>query len=179
MKKQLQATSVKRLLTTTIVALILVAGGGFYLAVQQIKSFAVTTNHTAADAEASERNIEKLQELKQSLAQSESLVEKSNKLFATEATYQSQALKDVQRYATTIGLTISSTNFDSNPASTGRSFSIALQSPVNYEKLIRFLDAIEGNLPKMQIQSMKISRSDAGTASDVDVSDITIGISTR
>ena len=185
MKKSMQATSLRRLLI--VVILLILAGGtvAFYYGVVQIKAFAIEANHINADAEASASNIDKLRTLKQALADSETLIDKANKVFATDANYQSQGLKDVQKYAKSFGLTISSTNFDTKSSenstlasSSAKSFMITLQSPVNYKGLLQFLNAIEGNLPKMQVTSLTVSRPPSGNA-DVVVGDITIGISTR
>jgi len=186
MKTSMKASSIQKLLTLLIVILILVVGGGFYLGVQQVKSVAVGVNHTAADAEASAENVEKLAELKRTLAQSETLVSKANKLFASDTTYQSQALKDVQKYANESGLTISNTNFDTAAADTsgafttpGKTFAITLQTPVSYKGLLRFLDAIEGSLPKMQVSSIRLAHPTTKGADNVVVGDITITVSTR
>lgn len=184
MKKQMKATSVRKLLTTLILILILAGAGGFYLGLQQVKNYAVAVSHTAADATASAQNVKSLEQLKQTLAQSSSLVDKANKLFSTESGYQSQALKDVQKYASESGLTISNTNFSAGSTATpvvsgGHTFVISLQSPVDYKKLLQFLNDVEGNLPKMQIISLDLSRPTGTAAGQVAIGDTTIEISTR
>ncbi len=186
MKKQIQATSVRKLLTALIVLLILAGAAGFYYGLQQVKDFAVTVSHTSADATASAQNVKALQQLKENLAESETLVNKANQLFSTDANYQSQALKDVQKYASEAGLTISNTNFDPQASATttgligaGHTFVISLQSPVDYKKLLQFLDSVEGNLPKMQIVSLDLTRPTSGSANEVVIGDTTIQISTR
>ena len=186
MKKQMKATAVRKLLTTVIVILILAGAAGFYFGLQQVKSFALVASHTAADATASAKNVKSLQDLKENLAESGTLVDKANQLFSTDASYQSQALKDVQKYASESGLTISNTNFDPGSGATtagvigtGHTFVISLQSPVEYKKLLQFLNDIEGNLPKMQIVSLELSRPTSGTAGQVGIGDTTIEISTR
>jgi len=185
MKNSMKATSVRKLLTALIVLLILAAAGGFYYGVQQVKSLATEVNHTTADAAASDTNVQKLQELKQSLAQSETLVNKANKLFSTNDNYQSQSLKDVQKYASSFGLTISNTNFEPQvnetgaAPTTGTTFAITLQAPVSYKSLLQFLDAIEGNLPKMQIASITLNRPTSAGADGVIVGDINLTVATR
>lgn len=186
MKKQMKATSVRKLLTTLIVLLILLGAGGFYLGLQQVKSVAITASHTSADATASAQNVKNLQQLKESLAESGSLVNKANQLFSTDASYQSQALKDIQKYASVSGLTISNTNFDPSSGAgaagiigSGHTFVISLQSPVDYKKLLQFLNAVEGNLPKMQIISLDLSRPTSGSNGQVAIGNTTIEISTR
>lgn len=185
MKKGLKATTMRTVLIFLIVILIIGGAGGFYLGLQQVQSYAVEVSHTAADAHASERNIDDLQQLKQNLAESETLVAKANQLFATDASYQSQALKDIQKYASSAGITIVNTNFDSSADSgtpsglSGHNFVISIQSPVSYSKLITFLDSIEGNLPKMQVVSVDLSRATGGGEDTVSSGDIKIAIATR
>jgi len=183
MKKSggMKATSIRGLLSFVIVVLILGIAGGFYLGLEKVREFSISVNHTVADADASGGSVDELQKLKQALAQSETLVNKANLVFATEANYQSQALKDVQKYASTFGVTIKNTDFGGATSTVGaRSFVITLQSPVDYNKLLQFLDAIEGNLPKMQIASISLSRPTTGDLNKtVETGTITIGISTR
>lgn len=183
MKKGMQATSVKKFLIVVIVLLLSATAGAFYLGLQVIKGHATEVNHTVADSNASSEKVETLRNLKQYLSDSQSLVEKANQLFSTEADYQSVALSDLQRYAAATGVTIANTNFDNNDAdgasAGGHSVTIGLASPVSYNSLIRFLDAIEGNLPKMQVSGIDISRPSSGNAGQVEVQDITIMISTR
>ena len=180
MKKSMTATSTRSFLTVVIVILIIALGGGFYLALQQVKAYSVEVSHAVVDSEASGKQIEQLQALKQALAERESLVNKANQLFATNDNYQSQAIKDVQKYAQTYGVTITNTSFEPAVAGVdGHIFVITLQSPVSYSKLMQFLDAIEGNLPKMQVNSVNLGRSTAGNAGDVTTDAIKIGISTK
>jgi hypothetical protein len=180
MKKSMKASSLRSFLIVLIIILLLGVAGGFYLGFQQIKTFAIEVSHTAVDAEASGKQIEELQILKRELEAREDLVTKANKLFATEDSYQSQALSDVQRYARTFDVTILNTDFESDPrGAADNTFVITLESPVSYTKLLKFLDAIEGNLPKMQVTSVSIGRTSSGSANAVTTEAIKIGISTR
>jgi len=181
-KKSMKATDIKKLLSFLLVLIIAGTAGGFYYGLQQVKTFAVEVDHTVTDSNASGNKVEELRRLKSVLAEQEQLVAKANTLFSTGENYQSQAVKDVQKYASTFGLTISNTNFNPEnapPAVSGKTFAITVQSPVQYEKMLQFLDAIEGNLPKMQIASITIGRAEANGATNVTTSDITIMVSTR
>lgn len=179
----MKATSARKLLLSLFVLIIIGGGAGIYFGLEQIKTLAVDVSHTTADAHASEDRIEGLQKLQQALAQRESLISKANKLFTTDTNYQSQALTDIQRYASKTGVAISSTDFNTdNQGATGlggRSFTVKLKSPVAYDKLLKFMNAIEGNLPKMQITKIEISRPSAPSGNDVNVGDISITVSTR
>lgn len=171
------ANSLRAFLSVLIVVLILGVGAGFYYAYQQIRAFAVTVSHSAVDAEASEKQIDELQQLKKQLAEREALVAKAEKLFSTPDSYQGQALIDVQNYARAYGLTIANTSFEpTTEGSNDHIFVINIQSPVEYTKLINFLEAIEGNLPKMQVTNISIGRQQGD---QVSVESIKIKVSTR
>ncbi len=183
-KTGMKATSLRSLLTFLIVILIAGTVVGFYLGLQLVREASVEVSHTAQDAQASGKAIDELQQLKVTLTQSQALVTKANQLFTTSTGYQAQALKDVQKYASETGVTISKTNFDTgandpNLSTNAKPFSITLQSPVSYSKLINFLDAIEGNLPKMQVTSMELTRPAAGGIDNVGIGDVKIVVSTR
>lgn len=56
---------------------------------------------------------------------------------------------------------------------------VTVQSPVSYSKLLKFLNAIEGNLPKMQITGISISRPTATSGDTIVTDKITITVATR
>jgi len=189
MKKSagLKASSLKKLLGFLLVLVTIGVAGGFYLGLHEVRTFSIDVSHVVADSQASGNTISELQQLKQSLSQSEALVTKANQMFSTNANYQSQALTDVRKYASNAGITISNTDFEAGsdaapsapvPAN-GKAFTIKLQSPVSYAKLLQFIANIEGNLPKMQIMGLKVNRVASGTSDQVEVGDIKITISTR
>ena len=176
-KKQFKPQNLRTLLS---MLLIVVAGGGaavFYLGNTIVGDYAVEVNHRLADAEASGKQIEELQTLKSQLAQSNSLVSKANMIFATPGNYQSRAITDLERYAEAAGLVITKTTLDN--ARAGRySVTIQLQQPVSFSRLIGFLNNIEGNIPKMQVSSIKLGPGSDGSNS-VSTGDIKIDISVR
>ncbi|MDB5162131.1 MAG: hypothetical protein JWM52_639 [Candidatus Saccharibacteria bacterium] len=185
-KPGMKATSVRGLLTFVVIVLIAGTVAGFYFGLQLVRDASVDVSHTAQDAQASGKAIDDLQQLKITLTQSQALVTKANQLFTTSTAYQAQALKDVQKYANETGVTISKTNFDTGSANdpnatanTSKPLSITLQAPVSYSKLLNFLDAIEGNLPKMQVTSMELIRPVGGGIDNVTVGDVKIVVSTR
>lgn len=180
-KSNLQATTVRNILLGILLLTIAAAGAGFYYGLEQVRAYAVEVSHTTADANAGDKNIENLRKLKQTLTDSESLVAKANKVFATKDNYQSQAVTDVQRYAKFAGVAIAQTKFsdDKNSLATDLPMTIRLESPTEYSKLLKFLNAVEGNVPKMQITGISLSRPTPAQGDRVDVDEITITISTR
>jgi len=184
MKKEgMKASSVRKLLSALMVILILVAAAGFYYGIEQVREVSVDVSHTVADADASGKNIEKLQQLKSALAQRQALVDKASQLFATESSYQTQSVTDIQKYASTYGLNVTKTDFgsgtDTQSGVTGHPVVITLQSPVPYDKFLQFLNALEGNLPKMQVTSVELGHKTNGGPNDFTTKDIKITVSTR
>lgn len=186
--KSMKATTTRNFLSLLMVLIILGSAVGFYFGLQIIKDYATVVSHTVSDANASGKNIEKLSALKQALTEREALVAKANTLFSTPETYQSQALKDIRKYANDSGVVVSNTQFDkaetptsttaiSTTPATSLPVTVTLQTPVSYSKLLKFLDAIEGNLPKMQVTGVSLSR--AGAGDDITTDKITITVSTR
>jgi len=186
--KGMKATSTRNILAFLMFVVIAGAAAGFYFGLQTIRTYALDVSHTVSDANASGKNVEQLSELKQALADREPLVAKANSLFATEATYQSQVLKDLQKYASDAGITISNTSFDKQSASdtapiasavTSESVVVTVSSPVSYARLMKFLDELEGNLPKLQVTGISLSRPANATGDLVATDKITITVATR
>ncbi|MDB5160478.1 MAG: hypothetical protein JWO99_741 [Candidatus Saccharibacteria bacterium] len=187
---KMNAVTVRNFLAFAMVIIVLGATVGFYFGLQLIKTYALDVSHTVSDASASGRNVKQLSVLKTQLAERETLVTKANQLFATQDTYQLQSLKDLQKYAGEVGISITNTEFDTGTtpppaagatptATAGHSIVVTLQSPVSYAKFIQFLDAIEGNLPKMQITGVSISRPDNASGDQIITDKITITVATR
>src|SRR5690606_24018221 len=113
------------------------------------------------------------------------LIVKANNIFATPSNYQSKALNDIQKYADKYGLKIDDYNFDdrseaeAGPESSSKPMTITFQNPSSYTGLIRFLDAIEGNLPKMTVSAIDLSRASSASSNNVNINRLTIEIFTR
>ena len=72
---------------------------------------------------------------------------------------------------------IAETSFD-DPSTGSYTVTITPTQPVNYAQLIQFLKLVEGNLPKMQINSIDITAVENSSES-VEVNEIKIGIAVR
>jgi len=181
--KKLNATTIRNALAFLLVVIVLGSGVGFYFGLQLIKSYAVEVSHAVSDSNASAKNIDQLSQLKQQLATGQALVAKADALFSTPDTYQTQALKDISKYAAESGVNISSIDSSSQAAATGVSSAysetVTLQSPVSYMKFLQFLDDIEGNLPKMQITGITIGRPTNPSGDLITTEKITVTVSTK
>jgi hypothetical protein len=184
--KMTQATTTRNILATTLVIVIIGAIVGFYFGLQIIKAYALEVTHTVTDSHASGQNIDALSKLQQQLAAGQGLVAKADALFSTPAAYQTQALKDISKYASDAGISISSIDSAKPTTATGAAVTtpdyseiITVQSPVSYAKFLQFLDAIEGNLPKMQITGITIGRPSIPSGDLITTDKITVTVSTR
>ncbi len=178
-KKQFRPQNLRAILAFMLVVLVLGGGAAFYWGIGLVREYAVEVEHRLADADASGQQLQGLQTLKNQLAQSDSLVEKANQLFATPASYQQLALKSVKNYADAAGLSIANTSFGDPGAEGSHTLAMTLRGPVSYSKLIAFLSNIESNLPKMQVSSISLGRTETGAADSVRTGDIKINISVR
>jgi Tfp pilus assembly protein PilO len=177
-KKQFTPAALRSILATLLVVVVASGGAVFYFGLEMVREFASEVNQSTADAEASGKQINQLQTLKNQLSQSNSLVDKANKLFATPTNYQS-AQQDIESYAKAAGISIASITFPDAGQSNTRSMSVNLKNPVSYTGLIAFLNNIEGNLPKLQVSSITLSHSSKAGANFVEVGEIKIDISVR
>ncbi len=176
-KKSFTPQTLRSILATLLV--LILAGGGalFYLGITELREYSTLVNQRLADAEASGKQVDELQHLKGQLANSTTLVNKANQLFIAPGSFQSRALADVRKYANAANLSIERTSFEEDGAHT---IVVRLRSPVPYDNLVMFLSNIEGNLPKLQVNSLSLHRVDGGNSSNmVRVDDIKIDVSVR
>ena len=179
MTKPKQTPSEKLKLSLVVIFVLAIIGPGvaFYFASVALRDYATDVNNRLEDARASYDQISNLQVLKTQLAQSELLITKANSLLATADTYQAQALKDIREHASQSGITVSAIEFDEATQISGaKSIKVQLSDTVQYKQLIEFLNGIETNIPKMQVQTITIAPTDEASASQVKVSNLTINI---
>lgn len=187
-----QAISARNFLSFLMVAIILAAGVGFYFGYRLIKQYADEVNKTVTASQSTVQSPAQLDALKKQVAERQALVAKSNQLFTTSDNYQTQALKDVQAYASQSGVTITNTEFSKLTTATApttasstpqtaatNSIVVSLKSPVSYDKLLHFLHGIENNLPKLQVTGLVIGRPNPATGDSVTVDKITITVATN
>lgn len=178
-KQTFKASNLRALLAFLLIAVVIGGGALFYYGLGIVRDYSVEVNHRLKDADASGRQVQQLQFLKNQLAQSESLISKADKLFATPGAYQGQVLTDLRSYANKTGLSIESTDF-SNPAETGEySVAVTLRQPVSYRNLIQFLEYVETSLPKLQVSAIELSPASNASADSVSVGTIKINVSVR
>lgn len=176
-KSATRASSFRSLLALLLAATIIGGGALYYFKIEHLKEYSLEVGHRVADSTASVENINELQNLKDQITSNGTMIDSANSIFATQENYQQQAVVDARKYATLAGVNLLSTTF--NDSSSGaKLFTVTLSSPTNYNGLIKFLRGIEKNMPKMETQSIELSRSDSGNGS-ITVANLTLVIHTR
>jgi hypothetical protein len=184
-KSKMNAVTLRGVLVTIIVLLIVLAGVGFYFTQSWLDSLAVSVSHTVADSKSSDSGLQSLQKLQEELASRQDIITKTNSIFTSTSSFQTQAVQDLIAYAAASGITISNYAFPA-PASTSPAtasipttqVTVTLTSPVNYTSLLKFMTAIEGNLPKMQIIGINVGRI-SGDDTSVRIDQLTVAVYTR
>lgn len=201
MEKQLQnlTPSIFRLiLIGTMVLLLGAFGGCFYLFRNQLDAYAGQVKNDNYAAAVSSNDVNRLQEIQQQLENDHVAVTRAKSIVADSQSYQyqNQIIGDINQYAVSSGVTITSYTFNTdidkkppvptvnpNPLTIAPaglktlSAVVSVKSPVNYTAIMRFIHSIEINLTKMQLAGVSFTKGTNST--DVTVNPITIEVYTR
>ncbi len=180
-KSGMTAKALRGILIFAIFVMIGASATGIYFAQKWLLGLAGTISQTVADSNSSGNNSQAAAQLQAELAAQQSVIEKTSLISVSRQNYQSKAIQDLDQYASDAGITISNYSFSqATPAtsttttsastatgavSTNPVVTATLTSPVSYEKLLKFMNYVESNLPKMQIASVNLGRA-AGSGSD-------------
>lgn len=187
-KLQIKATSLKTTMLVVIFALAVVLVGGFYYAQVWLSDFANSSNVDSTKLTTSTLTPNELTQLTNELFIQKVASNKALNILASSQDYKSKIQQDLNKYASDVGVKI--TQYDPAPSLTSKPdatmipgvqsnfVKITLENPVDYTSLIKFIKAIESNLPKMKLTGINITRSDNSDTS-VNVDPITIEVYTR
>ena len=171
-KSTMTARKLRALLISVIVIAVAGAVVGFYFAHNLLQEYAKTVSQSVANSTASGGGIQSLEKLQEELAAKQEVIVKSSSLIALTQDYQNQAIKDIDTYAAAIGIGISNYGFTApagattgGAATSGSIVTVTLANPIVYSQLLTFMKAIEGNLPKMQINSINLTRIEGDNTS--------------
>lgn len=187
MKSKLTAPILRNILASSLLLGTVLIVTGFYFVHGLLTDYAKSVSQQIADSNASDSKILTLQKLKDELAKQKPAAERTASLIAESSSYQyqDQIINDLTTYARVSGLSIAEFNFTGStppkagtgtavvpttPAPAGlksTSVSVVLRTPVSYSSLLRFINAIEQNLTKMQIERISLVRSDEGGVDSV------------
>lgn len=200
-KSGMSATTLRTILSIIVIILIGLSAAGFYFGQNWLRTLAVSVSHTIADSKASGNDVQSLKKLQQDLLARQDIIAKANSIVSSSQNYQNQTIQDLDKYATDTGIVILNYNFTpptatasaaptsgaatatqtaSSALGTGStSVTVTLSSPVSYKKLLKFMTAIESNLPKMQISSINLGRVIGNNSDSVNTEQITVEVYTQ
>lgn len=162
-----------KILIASLVLLVIGAFGSFYAFSWILSKTVQATDHAKIDAELSRNNIDRLKKLQVDLTNKKDIVLRAQNIVAQSTTYQyqDQIVADLNAYADRAGVSVVGYDFKATvatkPSTTQApsgvkttAASVTLNGPMEFERLLKFLKAIEQNLTKMQVSSVGISRDD-------------------
>jgi hypothetical protein len=185
-KSNIKATTLR---TTMIVLLFIVIGlsiTGFYFTQDWLGKFATEINSTAPKSTVGSTNAEAIKQLQDDIAKHQADTTKADAIIASSKDYQSQVTQDLNKYASSASVMIANYSFAQSAGTaltplTGlqtSSATITLTNPVPFTNFMKFLKAIESNLPKMQLTGIDLTPA-TGSNDAVTVKPLTIEVYTR
>lgn len=183
-KSGISAVGFRSLLIVLIILSIGLAVVGFYFAQNALVAYSKVVGQTVADSTNTGKDVQSLKTLQAELNARQDVIIKSSSLLATSSNYQSQAINDINTYASESGLNVSSYSFTLTPGAVAVSgantsnITVSLSSPMPYTSLLKFVRLIETNLPKMQIASINLTRQE-GDSTMVKTDQISIDVYTN
>lgn len=183
----ISAVRLRLILSISLFAILAISAVIAHIANTELTKVADEVGLTVAEANASQNNIDMLQQTQRELAEKNDVVLRASKVVANSQSYQyqNQIINDLTRYANRAGVSFTNVSFSSKaeavaktPAATApislpagvkpATISVTLKNPTNYNNLLRFMNSIEQNLTKMQIATINLAKSDSGgVSSDV------------
>jgi|GEM_PF-1480192 len=202
MKGGMTAIKLRLILMISMLLLVVAATAGFLLVQRNLSEYATTISRLNADAESGDQNLVTLTGLQAKLDERQAAVTDAHSLVADESTYADLAISDITRISNDAGVKITSFEFVESGATSGtttapaaatptassvdtagvpasvtkKTISVAIESPLEYSKLMRFINGIETNKLKMQIPSVSMTK---GEGSEVTTQQFSIEVYVR
>lgn len=190
-KVKLKATTLRAGLSICVFVLLGLGAIGFYWTYDWLSDLADETRDSMVmiSTNPDDDETQVVAQLEEAIASRQEAADKAVDLTISSQNYQSRIIEDINSYAAGTGISI--TNYDFNSKADKETTSttvgngirteyvtVALGNPVNFANLLRFIKAIETNVPKMQLTDIKLSRSQSASDS-VSVEPLTIEVYVR
>lgn len=199
-KRTFTASSFRIFLSIGLVLCILGGAGLFVYGYTQVKTFSIAVSKRKADAKASDNSVSSLELLKSKLNDLSSTKTLLSYISSSSDLPQFEAERNLRAIADKLNVPIKSVTFvdsgldspataspsansSSSAGSTtavtskpGAKIAFEINGSISYDKLINFLNAIELNMPKLQIQSITLPPD--STRNSVKPSQITLQLLT-
>jgi len=178
-KTQLKATSLRTMMLTVLFLIIVILIGGFHFVQSWLNDLAISSNASNSSQTTSTTDSQTIKKLESDISNQKVANDKATGMIVSKQNYLSDIQQDLNKYASDTGVTISESKASDIPATTTNAplingvqsnyVSVALKNPTSYAGLIKFIKAIETNIPKMKLMSINISRAgDSGNNVNVE-----------
>ena len=169
MKKPLiTAVSLRMFMFAAVFLLIGLLLGGFYYAQDWLTKYSAESK-TAPVQSSTNTDDQTLKQLQNDLASQRVFINKAAGITVSSKNYLAKITQDLNKYASDSGITIAQTNPVQAPASitslplpagvSARYISVTLGSPVSYTGLLKFIKALETNIPKIQLTGISLTQA--------------------
>lgn len=178
-KPHLKATSLRTVMVIFITLIVVILVGGFYFAQSWFNNRASNSSINSPTSLNQPNNGSPSQTVASS---------KAAEVVASKQDYQTKIQQDLNRYASSTGIKIKDYG-PTQPPNTNvaatlingvqTSFvKVTIENPVSYINLLKFIKAIETNLPKMKLTGINLSQP-SDTGDTVNVAPLTLELYTR
>lgn len=169
--------SLRASLIVLVILMIAVLAGGFYYAQNWLNDIAIEVNKTSTEL-AKNDSVQAQANLNKEISNQKPVETKASGLLSSSSDFQNTVTADVSKYATNTGIEIESVSPSQLPVGATVSnilgvnaqyIKVTLKNPVLYNNLIKFMKAIETNIPKMRLTGINITHnSSLGNSVSVD-----------
>jgi hypothetical protein len=187
-KSKMKATTLRTTLSFIIIIVIGLSALGFYYIQGKLNTYAVSVGQAVSESTAGGTNTGTIKNIQEEIAEVQAASTKADSITVSSLDYQTQIIKDLNKYASNTGISITDYSFTQATSTATKvqtipgvginSITITLGNPIPFDNLIQFLKSIENNLPKMQINGINISH-DQTSADAVTIDPLTIEVYTR
>lgn len=118
-KKKMTAAQLRIILSIAMIVILAAGVGIFKIGQSKLSDVAQSVAETGAQADAGQQNLQQLATTKQSLKDNADVVRKASEMVAESKSYQyqNQIVTDLDRFASSAGITITNITFDSSTSS--------------------------------------------------------------
>lgn len=160
MTKKMTATSLRNLMIAIVVLMFLGSIGGFYYAQSWLDQYATEISQTNSNSlgEGTDNNGQ----LQKEITRLGVVVTKAGEFTVSPVDYNSKISGDINKYASETGVTVKSVESANKPSTPigmlqPKYLQITIENPVPYNNLLKFIKALETNVPKINLTGIAIS----------------------
>ena len=185
-KPKFNAVTLRALLITLVLLLTAGLSGGFYYAQNWLDGMAVDINTRSAEL-ATNDSTQAQANLQNQLNSLQPVELKASGILSSSTDFQNSVSADVTRYASSTGIEIESVSPSQLPVGATatnipgvqtRYVKVTLKNPIPFNNLVKFIKAIETNLPKMKLTGISLTHSST-MGNSVTVDPLTLEVYTK